>query len=459
MKGVNTKKSGLIRSFLVAICTFVFLTGLFVIFEEKTVENNKERYRYIAANQTNILKDSVDTAIARVYTFSALVRDNEGDTRFFDTAAEKIYQEIVVDSNIPIKNVAVAPNGIVEKVYPLSGNETFIGFDFMDTSKEGNSEAVEAYLRGEVILTNPFELVQGGIGMAARLPVFIQKDSKEEFWGLVTVTMDYEDMLESFHFSYLEDQGINYCLWYADGDGRVIIAESSNLPDDAVTCSVRIQNLIWNLDVEHNGGWIDKTQLLAVLLAIVVITISLAFLVFSHCKVQIMNERLCRIVHMDALTECYSRQYVNAILINQSNGSWNDAGAKYSLAVIDIDSFKQINDSYGHEVGDRALIAVAQILKEHIRNDSEGCVIRHGGDEFTVLWNSISKSSFEEKLKSIVEKIKKISFPDCPDLQMSVSAGGEAYCADNPLSYYVQAKEADKKLYMAKRNGRSQYVI
>lgn len=204
------------RDFLLPSAVFILLSLvlsiLFLLLENKNVVEEKERYVYIATNQANNMKDSVDKAIARVYTFSALIRNNDGDTLFFDTEAPIIYEEIKNDSGIPIKNVAIAPQGVVEKVYPMDGNEQLIGFNFMDISKPGNIEAVEAYEKGEVVVTNPFDLVQGGKGMASRLPVMITKDDKEEFWGLVTVTLDFDRMMESFDLDNLSKQKVNYSL-------------------------------------------------------------------------------------------------------------------------------------------------------------------------------------------------------------------------------------------------------
>lgn len=68
----------------------------------------------------------------------------------------------------------------MEKVYPASGNEALTGFNFMDASKPGNAEAIAAYQRGSLVITNPFDLVQGGTGLAGRLPVFLPADGERK---------------------------------------------------------------------------------------------------------------------------------------------------------------------------------------------------------------------------------------------------------------------------------------
>ena len=70
-----------------------------------------------------------------------------------------------------------------------------LGFDFLDISREGNLEAKEAYEKGGTILTNPFTLAQGGVGMAGRAPVMLTRNDKQRLWGLVTVTIDFDNLI------------------------------------------------------------------------------------------------------------------------------------------------------------------------------------------------------------------------------------------------------------------------
>ena len=172
------------KELILPIATFlvvgIILSGLYIIVSKQAATQNRERYRYIAASQSNMIRDCIDTVLARAYTLSALVFDNDGSTAFFDRQAERIYQETKNDTGISLKNIAIAPDGVVEKVYPASGNEALTGFNFMDASKPGNAEAIAAYQRGSLVITNPFDLVQGGTGLAGRLPVFSPQTGKRK---------------------------------------------------------------------------------------------------------------------------------------------------------------------------------------------------------------------------------------------------------------------------------------
>ena len=168
---------------------------------------------------------------------------------------------------------------------------------------------------------------------------------------------------------------------------------------------------------------------------------------------------MIRLAHLDALTSCFSRQYVNSVLVNQISGNWNNPRAKYSIAIIDIDWFKSINDTFGHAIGDRALIAVATVLLNNCKYEDGDCVIRHGGDEFVLLMNDVTPERFTRMLKNIVEQVRDIRFDDYPDLHLSISVGGAIYESSEISLYYNALKNADEKLYLAKSLGRNQFAL
>lgn len=445
---------------VVFVLLSIILTGSFLLIEQQLIYRERDQYQYMAANQINIIKNGVDTSLARVYTFKAMVRNHQGDTSFFEKEAKEIYEETVEQTGIKLKNVAVAPGGVVEKVYPMIGNSVLIGFDFMDESRPGNAEAIAAYEKGSLVVTNPFELIQGGLGMGGRFPVFLKEDGKDVFWGLVTVTMDFEEVLKVFQLDSLTKMGASYELWYQNDDGeRITLASSSKLPEHAVSHQFSIQNLTWYLDVAPQNGWNNYIRIVVVIAGILAISMLISVLLFNKAQIKRVNEHLEYVAHRDELTGCYSRQYVNTVLVDRSSGQWEKADKKYSLAILDIDQFKCVNDTYGHETGDKVIQAISRVLQQHIKEEKADCVIRHGGDEFVILYNDISKKHFRSKLQRIVEDVRDIRFMEYPDMKLSVSLGGVHHTDADGSLYYDMISQADKKLYKAKENGRDQYIV
>jgi len=149
---------------------------------------------------------------------------------------------------------------------------------------------------------------------------------------------------------------------------------------------------------------------------------------------------------IDPLTNIYNRQYLNEFLKTSSLEN-------YQLMMIDLDHFKQINDTYGHDIGDKVLISVVEQIKKSIRQ--EDILVRFGGEEFIVL---TYKQSLEVCLK-VADRIRNaVSTHDIQTtdkhILMTVSIG------INPFPFYAKnfdeaVKIADEQLYNAKTSGRN----
>ena len=149
---------------------------------------------------------------------------------------------------------------------------------------------------------------------------------------------------------------------------------------------------------------------------------------------------------IDPLTKIYNRQYLNEYLKTSSL-------EHYQLMMIDLDHFKQVNDNYGHDIGDKVLISVVEQIKISVRK--EDILIRFGGEEFLVL---IHKQSLETCL-TIAERIKNAvasheTLTANKHILMTVSIG------INPFPFYAKnfdeaVKIADEQLYNAKVSGRN----
>ena len=189
----GSKKRYIVSAVSAAACLFVLLIIYYALIKHDLF-SERTRYSYIAKAEAEHIVTTIDCVMARTNTLKVLIQDHDGDTSFFDEVAEDIYNNVTDETGVTLKNFALAPDGVVSKVYPLNGNESLVGFDFLDLSRPGNMEAKEAYEQGSTVLTNPFELVQGGIGMGGRSPVILRDGDIERLWGIVTVTIDYDNL-------------------------------------------------------------------------------------------------------------------------------------------------------------------------------------------------------------------------------------------------------------------------
>nr|WP_285817638.1 GGDEF domain-containing protein [Echinimonas agarilytica] len=126
-----------------------------------------------------------------------------------------------------------------------------------------------------------------------------------------------------------------------------------------------------------------------------------------------------------------------------------------NLAVIDIDHFKKINDTFGHTAGDKTLAALGRLLKKWLR--SSDFVARYGGEEFVAILPEISPKDCAIALQQLCDKVAAIPFVYRGEkLQITISIG--AASADFSKSRLDLFERADKALYQAKNNGRNQII-
>ncbi len=130
-------------------------------------------------------------------------------------------------------------------------------------------------------------------------------------------------------------------------------------------------------------------------------------------------------------------------------------GKTFSLVIIDLDHFKQINDTAGHAVGDQALQQLAKVIKSCVR-ETDSVITRYGGDEFVMLIPDAKLPDGQKILERIRGKLPEIELPI--DRNVTLSCGLTEWCPDPPDDTKSIMDRADAALYEAKRNGRDRVV-
>lgn len=164
------------------------------------------------------------------------------------------------------------------------------------------------------------------------------------------------------------------------------------------------------------------------------------------------NNELSRLASTDALTGLFNRNHMNDIL-EKEHSRYLRYGHFFGIILIDIDHFKQINDTHGHDVGDQVLTRMAQQLKSAIRNSD--FIGRWGGEEFLICCTAIETDDIRSIAENIRNSIAHTEF-DVID-RLTISLG----CAiiQQEESIFSLIKRSDIALYQAKNNGRNQTII
>ena len=180
----------------------------------------------------------------------------------------------------------------------------------------------------------------------------------------------------------------------------------------------------------------------------------LAMLKSSRDEVNLKNRELQILATQDAMTGCMNRR----AFFEKIEVLWRDISAsKGELAclMVDCDHFKKINDQYGHHIGDDVLRVVSEILRDVF--DDPALVCRYGGEEFCIVMPSHRTASAALDAEIVRREVEAIRLEEYPMLKISVSIGISdiRFCAAGPQELINQA---DRCLYVAKRNGRNQVV-
>lgn len=167
------------------------------------------------------------------------------------------------------------------------------------------------------------------------------------------------------------------------------------------------------------------------------------------------EQALFKLSITDPLTGVHNRRHFDEVLVNllQRNVA---RGRPVALAIIDVDGFKFINDTYGHPVGDEVLRRLAQILGEHAQG---GVVARLAGDEFALIWPGLAEEAAGQRARLLHEALGRLVIP-LPVGQLRIQTSiGVAVAPTFGTTAQELVRAADVALYHAKKSGRNRVDV
>ncbi len=164
-------------------------------------------------------------------------------------------------------------------------------------------------------------------------------------------------------------------------------------------------------------------------------------------------DELSELVSTDALTGLFNFRHFKTILQAEMDRS-KRSGIPTSLVLVDLDHFKSVNDTYGHEVGNLSLKYMATILKNEVRTTD--IVFRYGGEEFAIIFPETHLNLAVKVADRIREQIANspISVDD-GEIKITASMGASVYMKTSVLDFTEFVDSVDKYLYEAKQSGRN----
>lgn len=169
----------------------------------------------------------------------------------------------------------------------------------------------------------------------------------------------------------------------------------------------------------------------------------------EQIKIRLLNQRLEKQAVLDPLTKLYNRRFLSELL----NSKIQEKTSSFLIVIVDIDDFKQVNDTYGHSIGDQILVSFAKSLKEVFPQDCNAC--RYGGEEFLIYCSTPDILLAKHRM----ERVREYFIQRCLEqysIKVTFSAGCVVYGGETHATDLID--KADALLYQAKREGKDKFL-
>ncbi|MDG3087832.1 diguanylate cyclase [Vibrio hannami] len=375
------------------------------------------------------------------------VTPNSSQTQWHNAAKE------LFNKSSHLRNIGLAPDDIIQFVYPLQGNEAALGLDFRTIPVQWETVKKARELEA-IFIAGPVNLVQGGIGLIARTPIFTDPPLNTQYWGTCSVVLDIESLFTHAGI-YEVEKRYNFAIRGKDGKGSqgevfwgnasvfdsIYASETVVIPSGSWEMAISLESLYEQIPFYEKYG----SRLFGYPIT--------GLIIFGLLMVYYFYHRAHDLSIHDELTHLPNRRYFFYTLEQLVSDTQNRSGG-FALLNLDLDDFKSVNDTYGHAVGDKLLIEVAKRIKKAVR--SSDIVARMGGDEFLVILPRVSElEHVEQIIANVKDSICSKPYQSGQKRIYIEISIGHAICTNSDLSADTLLTLADKSMYKDKENNKA----
>jgi diguanylate cyclase (GGDEF)-like protein/PAS domain S-box-containing protein len=281
------------KGWIAGIGAFLFsfvIAGAVIWYVEKIrIDHLRDVIRNITQENANQLRSSIGEKLALAYPLAAMI-EQDGTVNNFESIAEKF-----ITFYPDISEIALAPDGVITQVVPFSENEKAIGFNLLTDSKQ-KTEALLARKDKKLTLAGPLNLVQGGVGLVGRLPVF----TEEGFWGFILIVIRFPDVVNTTLLNSLDKQRYHYTLSRIHPNSnteQILAASAERSLVEPIEQGIDIPNAKWTLRIAPAHGWYDRWLLLIEIGLGMLISILLGYIVKQYFQLRNYRNFLEVVVH------------------------------------------------------------------------------------------------------------------------------------------------------------------
>ena len=417
--------------YFVVATLFSALLAMIIVSHQNNLYNKVLNENLSKVN--NAIQNSISTSIISMESLSSHICLNKKTihVKNFDLVAERILR-----LNDKILTLGLAPNGIVgDQIYPKKYYNNIYNHDVSvdDSRQKGYKVSIE----NEYTILGPLVLKQTNrLGYILRKPLY----NSNEYLGFIFIAYEKDDFLSLTDFDF----DFKLLGYNPDSETNYIIYSNGALSNNTLFNEIKVHGTTYTIILnEYNikqSFWVIFSFLSFVL----------SSLFYCMLKYSDYLKTQKKLAHIDPLTGLYNRRALEQYIPHKV----------ISLAIIDIDHFKMINDTYGHLCGD---IILQQFSKELLKSfRTTDLVVRFGGEEFVVIMEGTSLTFAYDSCERFRKSISLLPFGTNSDIKLTCSIGiasEEKNNINNVINVNDILNKADTALYKAKRNGRNKIEI
>jgi len=446
-----------IRPSVLAALTFVMLLPGLVFIERAENRRVQEHVRAVVLSELGTLRAKLEGILAGDL---ALLR---GLVAFVSVHPDITLEEFVgiareiKQGGAHIRNVGLARNNVISHIFPLAGNEAALGLDYGKIPSQ--RDAVDRIMEtGRMVVAGPVSLVQGGTAIIGRAPIFVAYDMAHhkagDYWGLASIPIDAPGLFETVG---LLNPDLPFTLALRGKDGQsansgIFFGEPKVFDNNPVTLTVSLPEGSWVLAAQ------PKPELIASGTSIWIVRLLggavIGLLTLLGFRITHDSWLLREAATHDPLTGLPNRVLLQDRLEHLVAIAGRNQ-ARFAVLALDLDNFKPINDTYGHQAGDQALQIIADRIKSCLR--SADTVARVGGDEFIVVLGDLASNEDAGNVASkIIDSVARPLVGESNGYGVSVSIGIAIFPEDGDASEAL-VKRADFAMYASKLAGKNRF--
>ena len=260
------KNKNIVYRILILFVLISVVTNTACLFiRNSVITQEKLKAEYTVKSTIDRVEMKLETYIEKVQFLKKTIESGiELNDAYFQSIASRLYGD-----DPAIKTIELAPNGVIQNVYPLKENKEVIGMDML-AEHERKEAATLAKDTRKYTLEGPYDLKQGGKGALLYDPIYVN----EKFWGFSILVIDWDAFLDEIHLSDLKKASYNFVIWKKDRNTneKIIISKSSeNIGSDTLLVQCALPNNNWNFEIIPKNGWINKYEMMSLVVASILI--------------------------------------------------------------------------------------------------------------------------------------------------------------------------------------------